>query len=394
MDPTRELILLRSSFSPLPATPQIPLPFTFDNQIYQFNSDIKLGTEMPTAIFVDLESYNRLQNNKDKFANPKFKQIRLVSNPFEQIGNSIFMNRAAIKLANIDAILRLTNHTGGYLAQQTPGKFSFCDLAGGPGAWTQYIQYRRSNSHGFGITLKPENIPGDAKEAQKLGWDTDKLDLDIFTISYGEDGTGNLYTNGPAFASFVKKTEVLGVDLVMADGGFEIKAGEERYQEPLTARLILSEVLTGLMSLRIGGNMVIKVYDTVTKFMADLLFIVASCFEAIWLFKPISSRPANAEKYLVAKGLKGNIEEYTALLLQAYSLYTNELSVVQLVAQLPPNFVAWLTEMNNLHLNEQHIAVDHALALLEGRPSSMPSYNLHKALILWNLPGNVPRDQV
>ena len=390
MDPTRELILLRPSFSPLPLTPQIPAPFTFNNQIYKFTSEIKLNpkNEMPAPVFVDIESYNRLQENKDKFQNPRFRQIRLLANPFEQISKSIFMNRAAIKLANIDAVLRLTNHTGGYFAQQTPGKFSFCDLAGGPGAWTQYIQYRRSNSHGFGITLKSENIPGNA---ENLDWDTEKLDLDIFTISYGEDGTGDLYTNGPAFASFVKKTEVLGVDLAMADGGFELQAGQERYQEPLSSRLILSELLTGLMSLRIGGHMVVKVFDTVTKFMADLIFIVASCFESVWLFKPISSRPANAEKYLVGKGCKGNIEEYIALLLQAYSLYTESTSVTQLVSQLPPNFVSWLTEMNNLHLNEQHKAVDHALALLNDQPSSMPQYNLHKALILWNLPGNIDK---
>lgn len=334
-------------------------------------------------IYVDLKMYQELQQIKDLYDNPNFAKARLEANPFERIGKSIFMDRAGVKLANIDAIFDISGHIGGYIAKQTAGSFTFCDLAGGPGAWTQYLQYRRPEAYGYGITLRNTD--------QALPWNTANLDMDRFNITYGKDNTGDLYTNANWFAEYVKKTEPEGVDLVVADGGFGVE-GSESCQEILTSRLILSEALTGVKCLKVGGNFVCKVYDTVSEISAHVLFIMALCFENIWLFKPISSRPANCEKYLICKGRRNDIDEYIFILSQAYNKYHRDRKydtiVSKLIEQIPNNFSEWLTNINNVLLRSQYNTGKIILNLMSGNPVYIPKYNTYKCLIVWNLPDN------
>ncbi|CBZ50035.1 putative ftsJ-like methyltransferase domain-containing protein [Neospora caninum Liverpool] len=100
------------------------------------------------------------------------------------------------------------------------------------------------------------------------------------------------------------------VCLVVADGGFHLAIDEktgrhiENYQELLCARLLLSELLFALMLLEEGGNFVCKIFDTFTHFTASLVYIVARLFEDCAIIKPIRSRAANSERYLVGLRLK------------------------------------------------------------------------------------------
>ena len=68
----------------------------------------------------------------------EFGEARRTCNPMEPLGegkqgglNQMFMNRAAIKLANIDAIL------GFSLTQVNDTNFFFCDLCGAPGGFSE-----------------------------------------------------------------------------------------------------------------------------------------------------------------------------------------------------------------------------------------------------------------
>jgi len=384
MDPTAKLCQIRDSFNQPQPTVDLPESFSFGTELPSYTLNIQESSIIDTPnlppTFVDSDLYATLENIKLQYNTPKFEEIRLQYNPFERIGNSIFIDRAGVKLANVDAVLNLTGHTGGFMAQQSLNEFTFVDLAGAPGAWTQYIQFRFPLSIGYGISLK-EAIP----------WRTDILNMDSFAINYGEDDTGNLYTNAESFAKYVKTSVNTGVDLVMADGGFSVK-GEEERQEFLTSRLILSEMLTALESLRIGGSFICKVYDTVTKIMADLIFLMSLCFENIWLFKPISSRPANSERYLVCKNLRPNIFEYINILATAYYRYqgktSNDIMITNLFSTLPEVFVSWLTNSNNQSFQTQIDYGNIILQLLNDHPVSLPQYNLYKCLVIWNLPDN------
>ncbi|KEP63153.1 UNVERIFIED_CONTAM: ribosomal RNA large subunit methyltransferase J protein [Hammondia hammondi] len=133
----------------------------------------------------------------------------------------------------------------------------------------------------------------------------------------GEGREGRREEHGTENTEAATYQGVSHVRLVVADGGFHLglrarttpvdaKTGRhiENYQELLCARLLLSELLFALMLLEEGGNFVCKIFDTFTHFTASLVYIVGRLFENCAILKPIRSRAANSERYLVGLRLK------------------------------------------------------------------------------------------
>ena len=394
LDPTSLLIRLPEvEFGPRPTPPDILtlLPLSFSTptrpiitaQIKQVGNKV---VENLSAVYLSKpEEYLSLQDRKaniGRFTREEYENARDATNPYEGIGRSIFMNRAGVKLANIDALYKLTQHLGALMHLSTPGPFKFCDLAGAPGAFSQLIQWRRPEAMGYGITLKSTD-PG------VPDWDLKQLDNHRFFPYYGDSGSGNLYYEWKNFVARVRQDQVLGVDLVTADGGFDIET-EKAFarQEFLSFRLIMVELLTALKLLTQGGSFVVKVFDTVTELTAQLLYIASLCFDKISLFKPVSSRPANAEKYFICQGKKKGTERYELLLEQANESYNEDENITNLLAgPLPEDFTTWLTEMNDALLDNQREAIDWIFDYLEDRPLNIPKVDLHKSLLLFNIPG-------
>src|SRR3972149_10387343 len=110
----------------------------------------------PNKNLVDVDLYHYLTDLKKNINNDIKNKYQLLIDPFEKIGSSIFMTRDGVKLANIDMVMNITGHTGGYLSQQTNKDYIFCDLGGAPGAFTQYLQFRLPRAYGYGISLKDD----------------------------------------------------------------------------------------------------------------------------------------------------------------------------------------------------------------------------------------------
>lgn len=395
MDPTITQCLIKNSFS----KSQIESfedevqelkesAFVTVDQVPEINLDIKtVDSKKPQSvdpIFVDTERYNELQNKKDIYGEMKqnmtdkeFDKYISMANPFEGIGEDIFQNRAGVKLANIDSIFNISLSSPAYSARQTVGQFSFCDVAGAPGAWTQYMQYRRPDSIGYGISLKDPRIM----------WDKRVLNMERFTEFYGEDKSGDLYIHALNFSKFVKSITPLGVDFVGADGGMAV-TNNERYQEFENSRLIFAEIYSAITSLKEGGNFVLKVYDTVTKFSADFLYILACCFQRLNIFKPMSSRPANAEKYIVAQGFKLGLDDFISVCDKVYRSFTDNKKVSQIFPSLPKEFEEWLIKINNDNVEQQMWYTDLVLSLYRGESIRIGVYNLFRAGIIWKLPNS------
>jgi len=393
LDPTARLILLGDEFGPrripsgiLDLVPPAFIPKERPNITPQLQSrSIKDVENLPPIYISSPEEYltlRKIKNTLRQYPRDQYELARNATNPYENLGRSIFMNRAGLKLANIDALYKLTNHLGAFMHLSTPGAFKFCDLAGAPGAFTQYIQWRRDEAMGYGITLK-------SKDPNVPDWNTKQLDIHRFLPYYGESGTGNLYFEWKNFVSRVRQDQVLGVDLVTADGGFDVETDRAfDRQEFLSFRLIMVQLLTGLKLLKEGGNFVVKVFDTVTELSAQLLYIASLCFDKITLFKPITSRPANAEKYLICQGKRKGTEKYELLLEQANLVYNDDELLVNLIkGPLPKDFVVWLVEMNDRLMANQREAVEWISEYLNGKEPAIPRVDLHRALIVWNVPG-------
>lgn len=353
-------------------------PITLHNE----EISIKSG---PPAVYADANRYAILQRVKDAFDAEGFIQARDAMNPFETIGRSIFINRAAVKLANIDAVHNVTGEVFTFDHKTSDKEFTFCDIAAGPGGFTQYMQYRFPMARGYGMTLKHE----------KLDWSTRFLDMKRFIPFYGPDKTGNLYTNWGHFIRFVLEQQPQGVDLVTADGGFDLEDNRDKTllhrQEFLSSRLLLTQAVVGVACTKLGGNFIVKVFDTVTVNSAQILFILAQCFQKIMIFKPITSRPANAERYVLCMGRKPEVQAYYQLLAGAARAYTDNIYLNRIMVEVPsPQFSQWLIQNNNLSTDRQLQAAQNILLYLKGQPPQVTSYDIPKFLTIWNLPDTPP----
>jgi cap1 methyltransferase len=111
----------------------------------------------------------------------------------------------------------------------------------------------------------------------------------------------------------LNNTDQRGVHFVMADGvyipcwlwrtfkfppfqGFSVE-GQENIQEVLSKRLYLCQFLAAMMILRPGGHFVCKLFDVFTPFSAGLVYLMYRAFHRVSLFKPVTSRPANSERW-------------------------------------------------------------------------------------------------
>lgn len=101
-----------------------------------------------------------------------------------------------------------------------------------------------------------------------------------------------------------------GATLYTSDAGIDVSADYNR-QEELTALLNFGQILSGLLALAPGGALVTKQYTFTTRFSRELIALLAGVFDRVDVSKPLTSRPANSEVYLVASGFAG-LEAATA----------------------------------------------------------------------------------
>jgi len=193
------------------------------------------------------------------------------------VDKSKYFNRGYAKLAEMDEHFGLTCNIS-----------TFADLCGGPGGFALYIlDHTKSTVVGYGMTLKCIN-------------DYSIRHCSRFHKLYGKNCDGDIM-NPENIQNFP-----LNLDLVVADGAFDT-SGRESDQELLHHQLFLAEAVCGLRILRVGGSMVIKVFDCFDKHTILLLYHLQMCFESMTSCKPIHSRVANSEKYYVFKSRKTNL---------------------------------------------------------------------------------------
>ena len=140
-------------------------------------------------------------------------------------------------------------------------------------------------------------------------------------ISYGEDGTGNLY-NYKNILRFSQDLNGKLVDLVTADGGFDYSVNFNQ-QEQMSSRLIFAEMVCALHVSNIGAHFVLKIFDIYTILTIKILYLLTLYYDEVIITKPHTSRPANSEKYVVCKGFKGIRQNMKSQLLSILDEWEN-----------------------------------------------------------------------
>jgi len=238
--------------------------------------------------------------------------------------------------------------------------------AEGPGGFLEAIQHRKPGAKMVAMTLRSteRTIPGWRKSAAFLSSYPDVL------ITYGADGTGNLYSldNQVAFEETAKVHLGGKADLYTADGGFDFSA-DFNAQENTVQRLLVAEALCGLKSLKEGGTMILKLFDTKNQGTLDILWAISMCFERTGMVKPHTSRPANSERYWIGSHLRADVPAWIPTLLRA------------LTATEAP--IGWNKLFTSLSYSERWL---HQLRTFQCRVEEHQIINIQRTLHIINYP--------
>lgn len=159
------------------------------------DSWLKIGHRQLTIdnedTFCDPAVLHDILNSKsifDQIDRDELRRARARCNPFETIRGSIFLNRAAVKMANMDAILdfMFTEPKDQHGRLLVKDLLYFADVCAGPGGFSEYILWRkRWEAKGFGFTLRNEN---DFKLDEFLAGNSETFDA-----YYGIKGDGDIF---------------------------------------------------------------------------------------------------------------------------------------------------------------------------------------------------------
>ena len=254
--------------------------------------EIQLKSE-DVKVLINQELKSNLLNTKNKIddiPDYEWRKFRSLTNKYEtatKLDKEKHISRAYFKLKElmIDDASKFKNIK------------RVAALAEGPGGFIKYINDAYPNADVFGISLR-EGTDG-------TNWLMNKLNQDRVKIIYGDDdmfNDGNIYNVYVADA-YVNKVGKNSVDLVTADGGFQAK--DENDKEVEHVKLFLAETLIALRVLKKGGSYILKIYDIFTQPTLELLYLLKNTFKSVQIKKPVSSRPANSERYIVCHGYQG-----------------------------------------------------------------------------------------
>ena len=185
-----------------------------------------------------------------------------------------------------------------YLLKSKNNPLNSFHLAEGPGGFIEALCELRKNPKDIyvGMTIVDNvndlNIPGWKKSARFL------KDHKNIIIENGEDNTGNIL-NINNFVYCVEKYKS-SMDLITADGGFDFSM-DFNSQENTISKLLFAQIAFAVCMQKKNGSFILKIFDSFMLHTIDLLFLLSSFYEKVYITKPQTSRSANSEKYIVCK---------------------------------------------------------------------------------------------
>ncbi|KAM7541384.1 hypothetical protein Aperf_G00000025078 [Anoplocephala perfoliata] len=231
-----------------------------------------------------------LMNSSERRAHEVIASARLRWDLYENVHSGIAMNRGEMKMANIA-------FNSGELFFEAAAPDVSLYICGGPGGFSENLTWRRGCSlsmaserrHGFqrirgyGMTLATAFKDGCDFEFEYLITGPAK----IFRAYYGDNGgNGDIV---PLPRTIAAATAAKGVHVVMVGEGFNVSDGHNLQEAHLPLPMPLPSC--------------VQLFDTFTDFTVDLLWLMSHVFSKIYIVKPITSRPANSERYLVCESL-------------------------------------------------------------------------------------------
>ena len=256
-------------------SPDKPLPF----MLYSLNHYL-------TEIKGKISDYGEEWNTNKKYTNP-YEYI-YTNTPKTSVCRYKPISRAYFKMIEI-------MNTFSFPAFESVAPIEMFALAEGPGGFIEAVSNYRNNPADkyYGMTIEdPEDaeVPGWKKTANFLKQHPNVV------LEKGADATGNIL-NLENFKHVTAKYKNK-CELVTGDGGFDFSS-DFNSQEINITRLLFGQIAYAVCMQKKGGCFVLKSFDCFYKATAELIYLLSTMYEKVYVVKPNTSRYANSERYLV-----------------------------------------------------------------------------------------------
>lgn len=354
--------------------------------------------------FADILSINleyniklkRCKNRIDGLESYQWETVKKAINPYEYIyayygGGGDSRSVAAIKPLSrsffkmIEMIHEFFKELVENISRDPGDQLISLHVAEGPGGFIEAVRYIRAsckNDYAIGITLIDDTnriVPS---------WRSSRVFLEKHPeviISRGADGTGNIYH--PENINYLEH-ELSSINttpdtipdsntaldtnlayLITADGGFDYSV-EYNYQEQVSSKLIFCEILTALKYQLPGGGFICKFFDMITYFSIELIYLLYIFYDDIVIYKPLTSRIANSEKYIICRGFKDS-RLRSAILPELFKILVEwngyvDKTINHIFREIPCEFIEHMKLINKFIIDHQITNINNAINLSRG----------------------------
>ena len=158
-----------------------------------------------------------------------------------------------------------------------------------------------------------------------------------------------------------------GLDLVTADGGFDVKIFEA--QEIISSKLLLCEIYLALKTQKIGGMFIIKFFDMFSHNSIIYYMLLCTFYNYVKIIKPQTSRNCNSERYIVCYGYKGNNylinDIYT--IINNFKISNSVYTILFPNFKVPNSFIQKIATFNNLILYTQVKTINESIKMVNSK---------------------------
>lgn len=238
-------------------------------------------------------------------------------------------------------------------------------LAEGPGGFIEALVQMRNNINDkyVGMSILDESnssaIPGWKKSKQFL-----QDNSNVF-IENGITETGDILSLHNL--DYCKDAYSGKMEIVTGDGGFDFSI-DFNNQEHSIVKLLFAQVIYAVVIQKKGGSFILKMFDCFMAHTLDIMALLSSFYEKVYITKPQTSRYANSEKYIVCKNFLGiELNTVYPYLRNAFEkMLTSEENVFRLLCiPLPLLFTTKMEEYNAIFGQQQIENIHYTLSLMD-----------------------------
>jgi len=352
--------------------------------------------EPQTIISHSISHYLSIMKEKITSREKQWDIYKKYTNPYEYIHTvSPFKKKAVSKHKPLSRSFFKMVEMMQTFKMQFRGPIRTFHLAEGPGGFIEAVRHLRDNKDDLyiGMTLLDDKKGDSSIPAWKKSDGFLKSNPNVF-LENGADGTGNILSFENFEHVVAKYPEKM--DLITADGGFDFSV-DFNQQEIFIGNLLFAQMAFAVCLQKYKGKFVLKIFDCFMQHTIDILYILSSFYEKVYIMKPNTSRYANSERYVVCIGfLYDNSASFYPFIASAFQSMTTR---VHRFLNIPVSnvFIKKLEEYNAIFGQKQIQNIHFTLSLIENKPKydkleSLIQNNIEKCMDWcerYSLPYNV-----